>query len=165
VCFFLSENSKALFVRAGGENLQTFQANLCPVLEIFIPEFNPYTFQHDIALLKVGCNHQHMVQPAFSFINTEDCLIYGYGSESPDAPSHSSNVLRYGSVRSISYKECEEFLGRAVSPTAGTGQFCARGKPPKYSDSCYGTYFYLHHFIFILITKKLILNNCGRRQW
>lgn len=67
-----------------------------------------------------------------------NCLIYGYGSLTYETNAISSNSLHYGTVVPISRNECEDIMGRVSAPN-GLGQFCARGKAPKFVDACNGT--------------------------
>lgn len=66
------------------------------------------------------------------------CLIYGYGSTSYETNTVPSNTLRYGYVEAISYRKCEQIMGRAVAPMEGSGEFCAQGVAPDYADACGG---------------------------
>ena len=116
--------------------------NLCSVETVILAEFNPYTFENDIALIKIKCKFQQVIVIELATvmpISNIDCLIYGYGSLKYETNSESSSVLYFGAVEPISYKSCEKLLGRAVAPSPETGQFCARGRKPKYTDACNGT--------------------------
>lgn len=98
---------------------------------------NIYTFQNDIALVKIETEHQQVIQRAKEMpTNNAECLIYGYGSSSHETNSVTSNTLRYGLVNPIGYDECEQILGRVTAPQSGLGQFCALGR--KGVDACNG---------------------------
>jgi hypothetical protein len=91
---------------------------------------NLYTFQNDIALVKVKIvPNQQVIKVANKMPSKNDeCLIYGYGSSDWHTNTVTSDVIRYGSVNLISFEQCEEILGRVTAPSEGTGQFCAMGK-------------------------------------
>lgn len=135
----MSSKGKTIEAKIGGSDLSSNEVKSCRVLEIILAEFNPYTFENDIALLKIGCEHQQVLQLANIMpVRNFDCLIYGYGSLSFETNSVPSNLLHYGVVQPISYKKCEKILGRVVAPPSYSGQFCARGVAPEFSDACNG---------------------------
>jgi hypothetical protein len=103
--------------------------------------FCPYSFQNDVAVVRIVCEQKH--EEIIPLADTEtlssnNCLIYGYGSTSFETNTHPSNSLKVGHVRPISYRKCEEIMGRAVAPMEGSGEFCAQGIAPDFADACGG---------------------------
>jgi hypothetical protein len=164
--------NQTIYAKIGGGDLSSAQTKMCVVQETFMAEFNPYSFENDIALVKIGCQHQQVIQ--ISTINTMmvtesrnfECLIYGYGSLSYDTNSTPTNLLYYGNVVPISHRDCESIIGRAVAPVDGSSQFCARGKT---QDACNGSNsvlcvflhnaFLLHAFVHSeFIALKIFIN-------
>lgn len=107
------------------------------MLKILSASFNIYTFQNDIALVKIDSGLQQVVQRSEETPNDNvECMIYGYGSVSYQTNTVISNNLRYGRVSVISFEQCEDILGRVSAPARGLGQFCALGKNGV--DACNG---------------------------
>lgn len=131
----------AIYAKIGGGDLLS-DTQLCTVNKVISDTFCPYSLQNDVALVKISCEHQQIIPLATSMPspNAVECLIFGYGSQSFDTNSQSSNLLRYGRVKPISYKKCEQILGRAVAPFEGSGEFCAQGIKPDYVDACGGVF-------------------------
>jgi hypothetical protein len=104
------------------------------VEEIVSARMNVYTFQNDIALVKIAGRQQVIQLAKKQPEKGAECIIYGYGSSSYRTNTITSNVVRYGRVNLISYEQCEQILGRVTAPTLGSSQFCAIG----ISDACFG---------------------------
>lgn len=107
------------------------------VEQIVSSKMNPYTFQNDIALVKIPQSSRQIIQRATKMPPADsDCLIFGYGSSSYYASALTSNVIRYARTSLISFARCEEILGRVSAPMPG--QFCAYGITG--SDACFGEF-------------------------
>lgn len=134
-----SIKNKTIYAKIGGVNLSD-ATEICRVDEIFNANFCPYSLQNDVAVVRIACEYRRQVMPlAINMPSSEaNCLIYGYGSTSYEANTEPSNELRYGYVEPISYRKCEEIMGRAVAPMEGSGEFCAQGIAPNYADACGG---------------------------
>lgn len=138
-----NENDTIYAKIGGGDLLSDEDTKLCTVGKIIMDTFCPYSLQNDVAIIKIACEHQHIISLATSMpiSNDADCLIFGYGSQSFDSNSQSSNLLRYGRVKPISYNKCEQIMGRAIAPIEGSGEFCAQGIKPDYADACGGVFY------------------------
>jgi Trypsin len=129
--------NKTVYARVGGGDLASDSEEWMKVEEVVSARMNVYTFQNDIALVKIASGHQQVIQRAKKMpSNTAECVIYGYGTSSYQTNTITSNVVRYGRVNLISYKRCEEIVGRVTAPTPGTRQFCALGI--NGADTCFG---------------------------
>lgn len=129
-----------MYARVGGGDLATDTEEWIQVEEIVSARMNAFTFQNDIALVKILFSRQQVIQRAKKMpLSGAECLIYGYGTASYQTDTITSNVIRYGKVNLISYKKCEEILGRVTAPTPGTSQFCALGI--NGADACFGKLF------------------------
>ena len=107
------------------------------VEQIVSAKMNPYTFQNDIALVKIPQVPQQIIMRATKKPAADsDCLIFGYGSSSYYASTVTSNVIRYARTNLISFERCEEIIGRVSAPMPG--QFCAYGI--NGSDACFGEF-------------------------
>lgn len=110
------------------------------VEEIISAAMNVYSFLNDIALVRIASDtgwHQQVLELAKDVPTSDaECLIYGYGSVSYYANTITSNIVRYGRVDPISYRQCEDILGRVIAPSEGTSQFCALGRSGV--DACNG---------------------------
>lgn len=109
------------------------------VVKIFRARMNIYTFQKDIALVKLTSSSQQVIQRAIAMPKPSsdvECLIYGYGQYRTNKTL--SNVVRYGRINIISYRECENILGRVTAPIYGSSQFCALGI--NGADACLGRF-------------------------
>jgi hypothetical protein len=109
------------------------------VEEIVSARMNLYTFQNDIALVRIAKGrlydtssiHRALKMPS----NDTECLIFGYGSENFYDKAITSNVVRYARINLISFERCEEILGRVSAPIV-PHQFCAVGF--RQADGCFG---------------------------
>lgn len=135
-----SNGNEEIYAKIGGGDLSSDDdTKLCTVDKIMMDTFCPYSLQNDVAIVQLSCEHQQIITLATS-PTSNDCLIFGYGSESFETNSQSSNLLRYGRVKPISYKKCEQIMGRATVPIDGSGEFCAQGVEPDYADACGGVF-------------------------
>lgn len=134
--------NETIYAKIGGGDLSDNVSKLCLVDEIFKADFSPYSLQNDVAVVRIACEYrqqQQVMKLASDMPSTNfKCLIYGYGSTSYEENFIASNSLRFGYVEPISYSKCEKILGRAVSPVEGSGEFCAQGIAPDFSDACGG---------------------------
>jgi Trypsin len=126
-----------VYARLGGGDLTSDAEGWVKVEEIVSARMNLYTFQNDIALVKIPSGNQQVIQRAEKFPSEDaECLIFGYGSLSYRTNEITSNIIRYGRVNLISYERCEEIVGRVTAPSLGSSQFCALGI--NSADTCYG---------------------------
>jgi hypothetical protein len=156
---------KEIFAIIGGGDLSTAR-KLCSVQKALTANFDQYSFQNDIALVKINCGRQQVIElseiePSVGAFT--DCVIYGYGSLNFETNMKPSSTLRFGSVRPISYSECEKVMGRVAAPLPGTGQFCARGGKPTFTDACSGKIIMLRltvetHFSLAMLSLSLSLS-------
>ena len=109
------------------------------IKKIVLQGFNLYTLINDIALVKISVpNYQKQNHTFISLADEstnqvqEKCLINGYGAT--EMNGNSLDILYFGEVHEISFRECEAKLGRVVAPQEGAGQFCAFGNV----DACNG---------------------------
>ncbi|KAG5676113.1 hypothetical protein PVAND_005967 [Polypedilum vanderplanki] len=141
-CFANSDlERKKIFAIIGGGDLLTSsnEEKLCSVQKIIVANFDQYSIQNDISLVKINCGRQQVIElSSIEPLKSRDCVIYGYGTESYEMNMKPSNVLRYGFVQPISHSECEKIMGRMSAPIQGCGQFCARGSHPLFTDACNG---------------------------
>lgn len=132
---FSFRKNKTIYARIGGGDLSVNTDEWVPVEEIVKARMNVYTFQNDIALVKIPKGRVPVIQRALKMPSNEvECLIFGYGSTNFYANGITSNVIRYARTNLISLERCEEIMGRVSAPT-NNGQFCAYGND---SDTCYG---------------------------
>lgn len=132
----LREN-RSLFARVGGGDLTGPNVEWLKVLKVVKRDYNIYSMQNDVALVKIDVVNQQTVPLALQMPSSyAECVIYGYGSTSFQQNTITSSFIRYGSVNPISYERCEEILGRITAPYEGTGQFCALGS--RGVDACNG---------------------------
>lgn len=140
----MSRKSQKIYAIIGGGDLSAATSSkhtkVCSVISTFIANFDQYSLRNDLALAKIDCGHQQVIELSEiePFKSGTDCVIYGYGSLSFETSTQPSNVLYYGAVKPISYDDCESLLGRVTAPSPVSGQFCAQGLPPKYCDACSG---------------------------
>lgn len=128
--------NRTVLASVGGEDL-SLDAKWHKVVKILSRDFNMYSMQNDVALVQIAVTNQPTVPLAIKMpSNTAECLIFGYGSGSFQENTITSSFIRYGSVNPISYKRCEEILGRVTAPYAGSSQFCALGSNGV--DTCNG---------------------------
>jgi len=103
----------------------------CNIQKIISNEYNVHSFQNDIAIIIIKCpfsNYHSIDLSSNDYHINYDCLIFGYGSLNySHIPQNFPTTLFYGNVKKISQEECENLVGRAISPMPNNGQFCARG--------------------------------------
>jgi secreted trypsin-like serine protease len=143
----MARKRKEVFAIIGGGDLfASSERKLCSVQETFAADFDQYSFQNDIALVKIQCEWKiDQQQQVIELSQIEplqscdyDCLIFGYGAESFETNMKPSSALRFGSVRVITQSTCETLMGRVAAPMPHTGHFCARGLAPAFADACSG---------------------------
>lgn len=136
-----NEENETIYAKIGGGDLSNDETKLCVVNGAYKDNFCPYSFQNDVAIIRIACEHTQTISLATtmpSLSDNIDCLIYGYGSTGFETNTESSILLRYAHVKPISYSKCEKIMGRAVAPIEGGGEFCAQGIAPNYADACGG---------------------------
>jgi hypothetical protein len=106
---------------------------------------NIYTFENDIAMIRMKSNRQQVfiarsrqIPIITDNVDSRECLIYGYGSKNGHIDKF-PNRIHYARANLLSYKKCESIVGRVVAPNEGSQQICALGRDN--ADACSGKFY------------------------
>ncbi|CAG4956588.1 unnamed protein product [Colias eurytheme] len=137
----VEETPQSYMLQLNNHCIESQDVPKAQVLEIIKHDlYNPFSYEHDIAVLRVKLNFTDMtslngtILPDSSFGISGNCGIYGYGYRDMSV-QETSETLQSADVQLVSLDECTMSLGPGLAPNPLGGMLCAMGDGV---DACQG---------------------------